>query len=66
MENPKYNFVEENSTEFTEDYFKIVNPNQDTVVVFSEWQKEGDFFKKLTAYDESYETIPSIGGTTLI
>lgn len=53
--------------EFIIEYEKIVQSSKESVVVENQWKKEGDFFQKLSMYDESYITInTNLGSTTLI
>lgn len=51
---------------FIKDYNAIVRSSDTSVVVKSEWAKEGDCFKILTIYDNNYTFIPTLGETTLI
>ena len=55
----------ENGT-FTSEYNKIVNFSEKSVVIETQWQKKGDFFQKLTMYDDSYIPVETLGSTTLI
>jgi hypothetical protein len=48
------------------EYNKIVNSSKTSVVIESEWTKEGDNFQKLTMYDNNYTSVPTLGETTLI
>jgi hypothetical protein len=48
------------------EYNKIVNSSKTSVVIESEWTKEGDYFQKLTMYDNNYTSVPTLGETTLI
>ncbi|MCH7402837.1 hypothetical protein ACFOUP_17075 [Belliella kenyensis] len=54
------------SQNFEDDYKMIVESSKNSVVVESEWTKDGDFFQKLTMYDDNYVPIPTLGETTLI
>jgi hypothetical protein len=40
--------------------------SQRTVLVNTEWQQPGDFFKQLTTYDFSFVPVKSLGETTMI
>lgn len=52
--------------EFTEEYNEIVKTLNDSVIIQTEWQNEGDVFTKFSMYDNSYTTIQTFGNTTLI
>ncbi len=51
---------------FAKEYNKIINSSKNSVVIESEWSREGDYFKKFSMYDNNYTFIPTLGGTTLI
>ncbi len=51
---------------FLTDYEKIVNPSERAMFVEREWVKQGDYFQKLSLYDNSYRPLQSLGNTTLI
>ncbi len=51
---------------FVSDYKKIVKNSENSVIVETEWTKKGDYFKKLSMYDNSYAPVQSLGNTTLI
>jgi hypothetical protein len=53
---------------FLKDYEKIVSPDLSyAVVIKTEWRTKGDFFEKLSIYDDSsFIPIKSLGETTLI
>ena len=51
---------------FTTDYNQIIDSYKTSVIVESEWSKDGDFFQKLSMYDNNYTPIPTLGETTLI
>jgi hypothetical protein len=51
---------------FTKEYNEIISSSETSVVVESEWTNDGDFFQKLSMYDNNYTSIPTLGGTTLI
>ena len=52
--------------EFISDYDMIVNSSENSVVIKTEWTREGDNFQKLSIYDNSYSNIKTLGSTTLI
>lgn len=51
---------------FTTEYDEIINPSEKSVVVETQWAKKGDFFQKLSMYDNSYVLVKTLGSTTLI
>jgi len=52
--------------DFAKEYNEIIDSSKTSVVVESEWSKDGDYFQKLSMYDNNYTPIPTLGGTTLI
>lgn len=52
--------------DFVKEYNKIFYSSKSSVIIESEWTKEGDNFQKLTMYDNNYTPIPTLGETTLI
>jgi len=52
--------------DFTKEYNKIIDTTSNSVVVEAEWTKEGDYFQKLSMFDNNYTLIPTLGSTTLI
>lgn len=66
MENDTKNMKSTEKQDFTKEYQKIIDFSETTVVVESEWSKDGDYFQKLSMYDNNYTSIPTLGGTTLI
>ncbi len=52
--------------DLTKEYYEIIDSSKTSVIIESEWLKEGDFFQKLSMYDNNYTPIPTLGGTTLI
>ncbi|MEO6692467.1 MAG: hypothetical protein ABIO44_09025 [Saprospiraceae bacterium] len=52
--------------DFSVEYNEIVNLTEKSVVIQTQWEKDGDFFQKISLYDNSYVSIESLGGTTLI
>lgn len=55
-----------NKKSLIDDYNSIMNLGNKTVLVKTEWVKEGDYFQKLSLYNHNYVSIPSLGNTTLI
>lgn len=51
---------------FNSDYNGIINSFEKSVVIQTEWKQEGDFFQKLSIYDNSYVQVETLGNTTLI
>lgn len=51
---------------FDLEYKEIFNSSENTVVIKNEWTKNGDYFEKLSLYDNSYSTVITFGNTTLI
>lgn len=66
MGNGTNNIKSTEKQDFTKEYQKIIDFSETTVVVESEWSKDGDYFQKLSMYDNNYTSIPTLGGTTLI
>ncbi|MEP0711598.1 hypothetical protein [Algoriphagus sp.] len=52
--------------DFLHEYDQIINFSENTVVVDNQWEKDGDYFKKLTIYDNTYIPVKTLGSTTLI
>lgn len=52
--------------DYANEYNEIVRSSEDSVIVDLQWIKDGDYFEKLTMYDESYVTVPTLEQTTLI
>lgn len=52
--------------DYIQEYNEIMNSSKTTVVVISEWLKDGDYFQKLSMYDNNYIPVPTLDGTTLI
>jgi hypothetical protein len=52
--------------DFAADYKEIFGSSENTVIVRTEWTKKGDYFEKLSLYDNSYSTVLTLGNTTLI
>jgi hypothetical protein len=52
--------------DFTSDYNEIIRSSENSVVVKTQWEKDGDHFQKLSMYDDTYLPVITLGGTTLI
>jgi len=52
--------------DFIVEYNEIINNLGNTVVIETQWEKDGDFFKKISIYDDSYIPVKTLGSTTLI
>ena len=52
--------------DLVKEYSEIIDSYKTSVVIKSEWTKEGDYFQKLSMYDNNYTSIPTLGETTLI
>ena len=48
------------------EYEIVVNKNDFSVIVKPEWNMQGDYFKKLSMYNENFQPISGLGNTTLI
>ncbi len=57
--------VKDFTTEYKE-YNEIINSSEKSVVIETQWEKDGDFFQKLSMYDNSYVPVETLGSTTLI
>jgi len=66
MKNSSKESQKKENQDFVEEYEKIVNYSENSVVIVTEWSKNGDYFQKLTMYDNSYVPIFTLGNTTLI
>lgn len=60
------NKVCEVEKDFATDYKEIFSSSENAVIVRTEWTKNGDYFEKLSLYDNSYSTVLTFGNTTLI
>jgi hypothetical protein len=49
-----------------DEYHSIFENDSNSVVIKSEWEKNGDFFQKFSMYDLSYNPVETLGNTTLI
>ena len=52
--------------DFIKEYNEIIDASKTSVIVKSEWSRKGDYFQKLSMYDDNYIPVPTLGGTTLI
>ncbi len=52
--------------DFTTEYNEIISSSEKSVVIETQWEKDGDFFQKLSMYDNSYVPVKTLGSTTLI
>jgi len=52
--------------DFTIEYNEIINSSDKSVVIETQWKKDGDYFQKLSMYDNSYVPVKTLGSTTLI
>lgn len=59
------NKIQETDIYVTE-YKKIVLRDDNSVIINNEWSKKGDYFVKLTIYNNNYVPIRTLGNTTLI
>ena len=66
MESTTDNSKIKDNHDFMSDYEKIVSYSENSVIVKTEWTKKGDFFQKLSMYDNSYVPVLTFGNTTLI
>lgn len=62
------NGLEDNRTakDFTIEYYQMMNLSKNSVVIETQWKKEGDLFQKFSMYDDSYVSVGALGSTTLI
>ena len=62
------NGLEDNRTakDFTIEYYQMMNLSKNSVVIETQWKKEGDLFQKFSMYDDSYVSVGTLGSTTLI
>lgn len=65
MENDSKN-KEVKVKDFTTEYNEVVKSTEQSVVVDTQWTKDGDYFQKLSMYDSSYVQVETLGSTTLI
>lgn len=52
--------------DFIAEHQKIVNFGERQIPLENRWLRTGDYFQKLSMYDDSYITVQGLGGTTLI
>lgn len=58
--------INDNTHDLIEEYNEIMKFSETSVIITFEWAKEGDYFHKLSMYDENYTPVPTLNGTTLI
>ena len=66
MKKDSNNKQETKVKDFTIEYNEIFSASDNTVVIETQWEKEGDFFQKFSMYDNSYIPAKTLGNTTLI
>tara|TARA_R110002051_G_scaffold167780_2_gene238470 strand:- start:4226 stop:4435 length:210 start_codon:yes stop_codon:yes gene_type:complete len=66
MENDSENTKKVDIQDFSIEYNEIISTTKQSVVIETQWAKDGDFFKKLSMYDDSYVSFETLGSTTLI
>jgi|GEM_PF-1432374 len=66
MENNSKNKQEVEIQDFTIEYNEIINSSEKSVIIETQWARDGDFFQKLSMYDNSYVSVETLGSTTLI
>jgi hypothetical protein len=52
--------------DFSFEYNEIMKNSENSVVIENQWVREGDYFQKLSLYDESYIPVKTLGSTTLL
>jgi len=52
--------------DFISEYNDLFRDSYNSVVIRTEWTRKGDFFQKLSMYDDSYSPVRTLGNTTLI
>ena len=58
--------IENDTQDFIKEYNEIMDASDTSVIITFEWAKEGDYFHKLSMYDDNYTPVPTLNGTTLI
>lgn len=66
MKNKTKKISSDKKSNFIKEYNEIITSSETSVVIVSEWVKNGDYFQKLSMYDDNYTPIPTLGETTLI
>jgi len=51
--------------DFISEYNNLFMGSYNSVIIRTEWTKAGDFFQKLSMYDDSYSSVKTLGSTTL-
>jgi len=57
---------QEDIINYIKEYNDIIDSSENSVIVKTEWTKKGDYFQKLSMYDDSYQPVKTLGSTTLI
>ena len=57
--------ITDEDVEIIQEYEQIMH-SINTVTIKTEWTKDGDYFQKLSMYDERYTPFITLGSTTLI
>jgi len=57
--------ISDETVEFIQEYERIMH-TINTVTIQTEWTKDGDYFQKLSMYDDRYTPVITLGSTTLI
>jgi hypothetical protein len=65
MKTEEKNTLTIDNQDLTNDYNFIVKSSENTVVVQTEWTKNGDYFQKFSMYDSGYTPVKTLGQTTL-
>ena len=52
--------------DFNLEYIDLFKGSRNQVTIKTEWIREGDYFEKLSMYNNSYSTVTTFGNTTLI
>ncbi|MFP5471273.1 MAG: hypothetical protein ACLGGV_06725 [Bacteroidia bacterium] len=66
MENGSKKKQKVKERDFTFEYNEIINSSEKSVVIRTQWEKDGDFFQKISLYDDTYVPVKTLGSTTLI
>jgi hypothetical protein len=57
--------ISDETVEYIQEYEQIMH-TINTVTIQTEWTKDGDYFQKLSMYDDRYTPVITLGSTTLI
>lgn len=67
MNSTNFNHIKKNNDNIlNSDYDIVVNRKDFNFIVKPEWNMQGDYFKKLSIYNENFQPISGLGNTTLI